>query len=440
MILFGKSPRPFAGTTAAAVMLNSLAEVDPLTLSDEKAWTKLEHSRLADKLWDEFQLFLEGLGPRSDLRVNRGTVVINSGVPGSLEDESFHAIRKACESLGEPCLSVNLEDVEGYSPSHEGRATDSVFLPREGWLDPSIFISELDRIAAEHPRIDVVDSNVIAVDENFKGVALTDDSGKNWIVDKVIVANGWGAKNFLAQFGLIAGEHNSLYAGEGSTLRIRDSGRRQEWVIRTPNRGLACGLYAAPHDSEIVVGATNQVSENPQGLPTLEAVRTLSNMAFRELDTGLSAATLVRLNHGVRPVTTDGLPMVGWLSEHVYLITGTRRDGWHFAPLWSQLAVSDILGRDSEIVGRENYDPHRKVRWNLTIEQSVELATRNYMSGMIQHGFSTPGGSYGTHIEENYRAYFMTLHKFFELEKGLPIDLIGIASRRRSSGVWDATF
>lgn len=442
VLLFGDLNRKLSGTSAAAVMLNSIAEVDTGVSPGSRHWEKLLHSRLADRMWDEVPDFLAGITQSRDrgLSISRGTFVLDSGIPHSLERKTFEAIVSVARRLGERVEASALESIAGYLPTHEGRASQAIFLDREGWLDPNQFLPTFDQALRASTAVQSVTEDIEEIVETNSGVRLKSFAGNFWEADRVLLANGWGAGRFLEQFGLVKGKHNALYAGEGTTVRLRPTENSQEYVIRTPNRGLACGLYSAPHGNELVVGATSHVVEKPEGVADVESIRSLTSMATSELNRRLSTAGLIAINHGVRPVTTDGFPMVGWLSDKVFLLSGTRRDGWHFAPLWTEVAADALVGERESDIQLSHYDPHREIVRELNVEDAVQNGTEHYLSGMVQHGFVGPGGAYPDQIAENYRLYFRELHNYFGLEFGLPVDLLGVASRRRQAGDVNSTF
>ena len=81
------------------------------------------------------------------------------------------------------------------------------------------------------------------------------------------------------------------------------------------------------------------------------------------------------------------------------------------------------------------YDPVRAPYRFISREESVESATKQYISGMYQHGLQMPYGSYRNHIARNYEGYFNKLHDYAGLsEYGIPIDLIAYCSIKMSEG------
>jgi hypothetical protein len=233
----------------------------------------------------------------------------------------------------------------------------------------------------------------------------------------------------LKQIGL-SGKNPDILFGVGTTIRLKTDKLEQVHVIRTPNRGLACGLYAVPYTpEEIVIGATNQVSDEERHQPTVEDVRSILATTQRELNQELYAAEILTINTGYRPISTDGVPLIGETPiENVYLCTGTRRDGWHLSPFLGKNVAAMVLS-EKPIPNLSIYKPNRSPYRFISVEESIEIATRHYISGMYQHELKMPFGAYKKHIHANYENYFRKLHEYAGLsEFGIPIDLIGFCS------------
>jgi hypothetical protein len=115
-------------------------------------------------------------------------------------------------------------------------------------------------------------------------------------------------------------------------------------VFRSPNRGIACGVYYVPYeDGYGYVGATNHVSVSADPLPSVEAVRGLLSAAIDQVSTSLADAELHKVMVGYRPTTLDTFPLVGRTSiDGVWLASGTKRDGLHLSPKLAEELVTAI--------------------------------------------------------------------------------------------------
>ncbi len=434
--IFGTSSRNMAGSMAAAAMLNSFAELEKGYLEHKINQERFLHSREATTLWPAFIAELEEESGQI-ISHGLGTYLISNNSAEDIDYENFEAICQALEQFDTPNDSVNLRDVPGFMPSKEGRSALAVHIPNEGWIDTAPTLGSLELILSKNPLVKFIDLEIkeigqVESSDELKLVAV-DDSLHYY--NKVLISAGAKSRNFFEQLDLTRANPRVLF-GIGTTLRLRVDKMQQTSVIRTPNRGMACGLYSTPYlPDELVIGATNQVTENERDLATVEDVRSLLSMAQMELNHSLSDARLLKVNTGYRPVSTDGVPLIGKVPlMNVYLCTGTRRDGWHLSPylssLLAQLIIEDETPKELKI-----YDPIRAPYRFIDRAQSIEMATKQYMSGMYQHGLHMPFGSYRNHIARNYEGYFNKLHDYAGLTQvGIPIDLIAYCSVKMSRG------
>jgi glycine oxidase len=434
--IFGLARRSMAGSMAAAAMLNSFAELEKGYLEHKINQKRFLHSREATKIWPQY---IEELQAESGQEIPHGqdTFLISNNSSEDIDYENFETICQALKEFDAPHNWIELRDIPGFRPSREGRSALAVHIQNEGWVDTGPTISALESILSKNSLVKFIDMEIVEVSQSQtrNELVLRDMDGSEHYYDKVLISAGAKSRNFFEQLGL-TNENPKVLFGIGTTLRLRVNGLQQKSVVRTPNRGLACGLYSAPYlPDQLVIGATNQVTENERDLATVEDVRSLLSMAQRELNYTLSDACLLKVNTGYRPVSTDSVPLIGMVPlKNVYLCTGTRRDGWHLAPYLSPL-IAQLVINDETPNELELYDPIRAPYRFITREKSIEMATKQYVSGMYQHGLEMPYGSYRNHISRNYEGYFHKLHDYAGLkEDGIPIDLIAYCSVKMSKG------
>jgi len=91
----------------------------------------------------------------------------------------------------------------------------------------------------------------------------------------------------------------------------------------------------------VVVGATRETGSGFDPRVTASGQRHVLDNAL-ELSPGLSTATLLETRVGLRPLSTDGIPIVGVVGPHpsVYVATGFGAVGLTMGPY-----VGDQLGR-----------------------------------------------------------------------------------------------
>jgi len=430
LTIFGEEKPATSASLAAAAMLNNYAELEIDQLQNSIHAQRFAHSRLAAQLWKN-DLESMASSDRKLLSFGFGTHLIANTFSEDIESQNFDYIKSVLELFNEPHFFVDPREVNGLNPLREGRTSRALFINNEGWIEPSSYLSLLQNKLSAHTNVIFIHENVKEIDQtNGSQIKLQTDSETTLVFDSVLIANGASSQKFLGRLGLTP-ENPKIYYGNGSTIRVKYDSLNQDSVIRTPNRGLACGLYSAPHSStNLVIGATSNVSESGNLHATLEDVRSLLDMAQRELNQDIGKADLLEIRTGWRPVSSDGVALIGSVPlTNAFLCTGTRRDGWHLSPLIAKLLAESILKNkvDEEL---SIYNPCRKTYRFYSVEESIQTATKHYMSGMYQHGLVSPRGGYLEHTERNYESYFRNLHEFMGFDDyGIPVDLIGLASQ-----------
>jgi hypothetical protein len=125
------------------------------------------------------------------------------------------------------------------------------------------------------------------------------------------------------------------------SIEIRSKDYPHLKCIRTPNRGLACGIYTVPYFSDpnvpvdhILVGASNLVSPVSVVYASISSVESLLRAAIEQINFNFYRSELIRVNVGMRPTSLDTYPLIGKTSiDNLVIVTGTKRDGFHMSPL-----------------------------------------------------------------------------------------------------------
>ncbi|MBV9549038.1 MAG: FAD-dependent oxidoreductase, partial [Alphaproteobacteria bacterium] len=113
-------------------------------------------------------------------------------------------------------------------------------------------------------------------------------------------------------------------------------------------------VYLVPRQDRLLVGAT--VEEAGFDLSLTDAARDGLRARAEALLPSLKTWTLVEHWAGLRPLSPDGLPLLGRLRSCVYVAGGQYRNGILFAPAIADHMCDLVLGRDTVI---PEFDPHR---------------------------------------------------------------------------------
>jgi glycine/D-amino acid oxidase-like deaminating enzyme len=443
--IVGGRGRHGSATLAAAAMLNSFAEVEVGSLESEIDLYRFELSHLATQMWPDFEKeIIAAAGAQLPAGCAKcegcsgggcfdtGTYVVNNTSADDLDDENFDAIVFALREFNEPFEMVSPRDIPNYVPAQKHRATRGLYIPNEGWFNPRLMLEKLEMVLAGDSRVDIVDGCVGKLVRGGAGIAVAElQDGTKLAGDQYVLATGATLTDVLAKSGLGLAVQRVFY-GVGVSVEIRSPDFPHTKCIRTPNRGLACGLYSVPYftgpdrpNDHVLVGASNFMSPVPQEFGRLTSVETLLKGAMEQINTNFYRADLVRVNVGWRPTSLDTYPLLGRTSiGNLVIAGGTKRDGFHLAPVISEKIVAILMG--DPVDERFNvFAPERPVIRSLTREQAIDKAVRHQVSASYQHGFEPPANRMPEQIRRMYRDDLERLHdKVGAHEWGIPPEML----------------
>lgn len=441
--IIGKRERTGSATLAAGAMLNSFAEIESGSLDSELDLYRFELGHLATKMWPKFEHELiaaagdclpQGCrkcqGFQGGGCVDCGTYVVNNTAADDLDDENFDAILAALRDFNEPHELVSPKDIPNYMPDQRHRATRALYIHNEGWFNPRLMVEKLDAILARDHRIAFVEAHVAKLEQTNGTIAsvLLED-GQRIEGDHFVVAAG-AAVSALMDNSNLGIELQRIFYGVGVSIEIRSPDHRHTKCIRTPNRGLACGIYSVPYISadcndHILLGASNFMSPTPYPFGRITSVESLLKAGMEQINRNFYRADLVRVNVGWRPTSQDTYPMIGKTSiPNLIVASGTKRDGFHMSPLLSEYVAAMVHG-ESVDKRFEVFAPERKPIRSLTREQAIRKATRHLTSAAYQHGFTPSKSRMPDQLEKMFRDDLETLHdQVGAFDWGIPPEML----------------
>jgi glycine oxidase len=168
--------------------------------------------------------------------------------------------------------------------------------------------------------------------------------------DAIIVATGQSGGDLVSS----VPELSHLSPVKGQLLAVAaDANTRLDHVIR------AGRLYLIPRGAQIIMGATSTPEDHDATVIDIDAQHDLHNEAIT-LWPALAKAQVVESWAGLRPMTPDGLPIVGRSQQKdVFLAVGTYRNGWLLAPAIAQRLVALVAGDDKTASNLQPFIPQR---------------------------------------------------------------------------------
>lgn len=445
--IVGPEDRIGGASPAAGAMLNSLAEVTEGSLKGENALKYFGMSYLATQMWPDFERQIisaaGSLLPKecSSCQVSTGgcfslgTYVINNTRSSEMEDRNYQAIRDALVEFNVQFSDVDPNSIPNYEPDMLHRAQRALLIQGEGWINPKIFLDKLDRFLRGSKKVRYENARVVEVVANDKGLAkIKLDSGAVVEADHYVIAAGAAARDILrgtAMEKLI----QPLYASVGISIEVRLPGTmRHTHVIRTPNRGGACGIYTVPYfkgpgdtANHVLIGASNVVVRDARSHGRIVSMAHLMHAAIKEINQNFHNAEFICANVGNRPSALDQYPLLGKISgTNISMVTGTKRDGFHLAPLLSKIICDSVLdGIEADEL--QTFRPDRPLIRDISRADAIDMIVTSKIDEAVQHGF-VPSSIYQLQqIREDWKRRASELHDRFDAHDwGIPSQLYNI--------------
>ena len=342
----------------------------------------------------------------SELPSGFGTFLINNHATDSLEDETFDAVVRALRRFEEPHQTVDPKEIPNYKPAAQARAARAIFIPGEGWVNPVALLAALRSILARSGRVEFIDGYCRSLERNGNRVARLHMESDDMLTGDVFVLSPGAAFSKIVAASNLDLQLPRIFYGIGCSILLKTGDATLANCVRTPNRGLACGVYAAPHDaSHTLVGASNLISTEPEEHPRVTSVHTLLHAAMEQITADYYRSQLVKVNVGRRPPSEDTLPLLGKTSiDNLLVATGTKRDGLHCSPVISNLIADLILGADIA-TDVSLFRPERKPWRVYSREDAIDTAVRHMINAAYQHGFVPANDRMGDDLQRHFRTY-----------------------------------
>lgn len=280
--------------------------------------------RLARDLWPEF---IASLAARTGVTVplNReGVLELATSIHDA--DRMQHLTADGAEWLDAAALTA-LEP-------HLAHAQGALRFPLDGAVNPLLALKALKHAAARHVHIRVLQETVTAIAPGSRddAVGLTLGSGSAMSAMRVVIAAG-------AWSGAIVGlpMHLPVAPVRGQLMSVASKALRHVVMLGDG--------YAVPRgDGRTIIGGTEEHA-GFDAQHTLEGAQRIRTLAAAILP-ALGTAGMLSTWAGLRPMTRDGLPIIGPDAEHpsVLYACGHGRNGILLGPLTGALVAAAVTG------------------------------------------------------------------------------------------------
>jgi glycine oxidase len=230
--------------------------------------------------------------------------------------------------------------------------TGALAQPRDMAVEPAKIMDAFTRAFAADERVDLVSGRVAGVVTAGGGVKVTLTDGRTFLAGRVVVAAGHASHAFLGlrseNFMPVKGQVLEVLAPAGGGLKTQCDA-----LISDDDE--AHVVVASPYaPGRITVGVTFEygVTDTEK---TAEA-RELILRNLRRVLPALAEGQITDARAGIRPGTSDGAPVLGFVDDghRILAATGHNGLGITLAPRTAQLAAKLLL--DLPLTSDDRYD------------------------------------------------------------------------------------
>ena len=286
---------------------------------------------------DLFDDFIAGVTERSGRAIEydrTGTVEV---ALDAADVERLRATARWLEAEGIERRWLEADDLQRFEPSVNAEALGGLHIDRHGFLGVPALVGAL--VHAARLAGALFESSVEAVAVSSQADGVTVQSGdREWAADAVVVAAGsWSGRVRIDDVPRLP-----VRPVRGQLLHLEwRRGPAPARVVWGP------GCYTVPWpDGTLLVGATVEEAGFDE-TSSVEGVRMLTT-SVEALLPASGGAALRDIRVGLRPATTDGLPLVGLVAPRVAVATGHYRNGILLAPFTADVITRLVLDGDAD--------------------------------------------------------------------------------------------
>lgn len=234
----------------------------------------------------------------------------------------------------ERLLWLDAAQARTIEPALSELALGALSVPAHGYVAAVTLTEALARAAVSQGAVFHGDTRARRIDWNSDRVDVEADDGRRWRARRVVIATGSWTGHVD---GLSDPAARDVRPVRGQLLRVAWRGKPLAQIVWGPS------CYLVPWtDGTVLIGATvEDVGFDERN--TAAGVRSLLEAA-QALVPGIEDATFIEARAGLRPATSDGLPIVGpsESTDRIVYATGHYRNGILLAPLTAKL-IADLI-------------------------------------------------------------------------------------------------
>lgn len=401
----GPSHRTGAATMAAGAMINVWAEMARGQFEDPALADRAALTIKAMELWDQHCAELSEFAAQP-LSIKWGTYIINNALGSPHEMKAVDYIVQAMRERQVVHEVMGPDAVPWIKPEQKGRVIRIVRVP-DGRIDARQVLGAYDRFFAAR-NVDAFNEEAVKLEVGLKiplfgaEKRVTLSGGAVLKTKNVVLASGTFSQSLIDQVPELRREVPRLLWGAGSGLDVSIPSWIRKYggldrsifdidaVVRTVDRGGACGVHLVPYDNgDFYLGASSGVWFEPEPKPRVHALHVLIRGLVEEINSAFFLANVATRGPGFRPVSMDTFPLLGQAHmPGIWFANGTKRDGFTCSTYICREIAKEILGGESSLPKR--FAPSRKLISYKTRDAAIDDFVAADVGGEVQHGLYLP--------------------------------------------------
>mgnify|MGYP006135366869 CR=1 FL=1 len=372
--LVGPKDRMNSASKASGAMLAAYGEIEEDSLSYKPYKDRFKIIINALNMWPKHLIKLQEESGQK-IQSSFGTYIINSSRGTVYEDKLIDYIKKSPKKMKDNNNKVKdiiPSDIPGIKTRPLDRPTEAVHV-NDGLVNSNELLSALDSILTKNKNINIIDKYVKKLDIKKKFVGL-DDNNKIFS-NNIVLANGSFTQDLVEDIKELSSNIPKLLFGVGAGLDMKLSNLKSNFVqtkdkkdlfkksvIRTVDRGGACGVHFIPFDEyHSYLGASSAVFKQPEIGARSSSIGFLLNDAINQISPLIGRSNIKEVKYGFRPVSEDTFPLLGETHiKGIWYLNGMKRDGLTASPyICKEIAKNILKNKKNRLL--KNFQPSRNL-------------------------------------------------------------------------------
>lgn len=249
-------------------------------------------------------------------------------------------ILKQANELGMKAEEVSTEDVSKKNADMNFNICGGVYFPEDSHVQPSEFMASLYQFLIQNDVEIVENFEVNKITESKSRIISIASKTSQFDIDELIIATGSWSSKVCKQLNF----HPPIQAGKGYSMTIDKT-----WDLDTPMILSDSAVAITPFDNQIRFGGTMEFAGLDLSINERRVQGIMKSVKTFIPDFDLNSVDIKNAWAGLRPVSPDGLPLVGKVTQYSNLMiaAGHAMLGLTLAPVTGQIITDLMAGREN---------------------------------------------------------------------------------------------